>query len=87
MKLQFSSGDRLGQSVEFLNLDDDNLPDVIPWKKLSNTRYLSLLKSMDKISGQVMDDHRQFYASLPHVIETQAKATKQQFHIKLLIVK
>ena len=24
-------------------LDDDNLPDVIPWKKLSNTRYLSLL--------------------------------------------
>ena len=47
-------------------LDDDNLPDVIPWKKLSNTRYLSLLKSMDKISGQVTDDHRQFNESLPH---------------------
>ena len=47
-------------------LDDDNLPDVIPWKRLSNTRYQSLLKSIDKISGQVTDDHRQFYESLPH---------------------
>ena len=55
-------------------LDDDNLPDVIPWKKLSNTRYLSLLKSMDKISGQVTDDHRQFNESLPAWISRSASA-------------
>ena len=34
------------------------MPDVIPWKRLSNAREQSLLKSMDKISGQVTDDHR-----------------------------
>ena len=43
-------------------LDDDNLPDVIPWKSLCNTRYQSLLKSTDKISGQVT---LQFHESLP----------------------
>ena len=48
-------------------LDDDNLPNVNPWKRLSNTtRYQSLLKSIDKISDQVNDEHRQFYESLPH---------------------